>query len=183
MSEKSKEKIKCSLLKLMKENEFQEITIAEICGWCNISRGTFYNHFDTKEDVIAWKSRLIIENILEEFESVGDDWVGKLASYFFEQSRVYGDYLMLLSRQKLFYIYRDELLKAFFNHEKVVTQKEYLQLPEHSRRYTVLAFVSSGLAVYEEWAATGFELSSEEITEIYINTINNPTMTGKEMGE
>ena len=51
MVEKSKRNIKDALLELMYEKDFNLITVNELLGRANISRGTFYAHFQNLEDV------------------------------------------------------------------------------------------------------------------------------------
>ena len=51
MVEKSKRAIKDALLDLMYTKDFNEITVNELLVKANISRGTFYAHFNNLEDV------------------------------------------------------------------------------------------------------------------------------------
>ncbi len=51
MVEKSKRAIKDALLDLMYVKDFNEITVNELLVKANISRGTFYAHFNNLEDV------------------------------------------------------------------------------------------------------------------------------------
>lgn len=43
-----------SLLDLMKEKEYQQITIRDICKKADLSRQTFYNIFEQKEDILRY---------------------------------------------------------------------------------------------------------------------------------
>lgn len=51
MVEKSKRAIKDALLELLYEKDFKQITVSELLTRANVSRGTFYAHFDNLEDV------------------------------------------------------------------------------------------------------------------------------------
>lgn len=51
MVEKSKRAIKSALLTLMYEKDFNDITVSELLKKANISRGTFYAHFDNLDAV------------------------------------------------------------------------------------------------------------------------------------
>ena len=51
MVEKSKKAIKDALLEIMYEKDFTSITVSELLKKANISRGTFYAHFENLEDV------------------------------------------------------------------------------------------------------------------------------------
>jgi len=41
-----------ALFALLKENDYSRITVRDICRKADLSRQTFYNFFDTKEDII-----------------------------------------------------------------------------------------------------------------------------------
>ncbi len=52
MTETTKEKIARNGLNLMKQKGYDNVTINEICKESNISKHTFYYHFDSKEGII-----------------------------------------------------------------------------------------------------------------------------------
>lgn len=174
MADKSKRIIKDALLQLMKNHNFTEITVAEICAWADIARSTFYNHFETKEDVILWTSQSIVIEYLDNYICINDKWVESVIYYFFEQSYKYKDYLSLLSKHKLFYIHREALLEITFTHKNITTQSLYLDLPEYMRRFLVRAYTDSALSFFEEWESTDFALPIDKITEMYIDIIHHP---------
>lgn len=72
MVEKSKKAIKDALLEIMYEKDFNEITVSELLKKSNVSRGTFYAHFQNLEDV---KQQLIFDlygyadNILGDYKA------------------------------------------------------------------------------------------------------------------
>lgn len=49
---KSKKALKEALIVLMKEKEFKKITITEIVDFADLNRGTFYKHYQYKEDLL-----------------------------------------------------------------------------------------------------------------------------------
>lgn len=49
---RTKKKIFDAAIELIKEKGFQNVTIDEICASCNVTKGAFYYHFDSKESVI-----------------------------------------------------------------------------------------------------------------------------------
>ena len=49
---KSQQWLVDSLLRLMHEKPYSQITVQEICKNADLSRQTFYNFFDTKEDIL-----------------------------------------------------------------------------------------------------------------------------------
>ena len=49
---KSNEKIETAFLTLMLDNNYENITISEICNKANVNRSTFYAHYDDINDLI-----------------------------------------------------------------------------------------------------------------------------------
>lgn len=49
---RTKESFKAALLSLMEEKNFHTITITEIVNMANYNRGTFYSHYEQKEDLL-----------------------------------------------------------------------------------------------------------------------------------
>lgn len=60
---KSKKAIKDSFLLLMKEKDVREITITEIVKAADLNRGTFYNNFHYKEDILDE----IMDDVMHDF--------------------------------------------------------------------------------------------------------------------
>ena len=58
---KTKEKLYRAFLSLLTENQFEDITIQEICAKAEIRRATFYKHFADKYDFLAAMTASIIK--------------------------------------------------------------------------------------------------------------------------
>ena len=43
-----------ALKELMEEKSFSKISVADICGKCNMNRKSFYYHFKDKYDLVNW---------------------------------------------------------------------------------------------------------------------------------
>lgn len=76
MVEKSKKAIKQALLEIMYEKDFKDITVGELLKKANISRGTFYAHFENLEDV---KQHLITDLYKHADSLIGDYKASELA--------------------------------------------------------------------------------------------------------
>lgn len=65
---KTKEKLSSALMVLLKTESLKEVKISELCAQAKVSRATFYNNFDTVDDVLSYyitKFELPLEEILE----------------------------------------------------------------------------------------------------------------------
>lgn len=167
MALKSKEKIIQTLLDLMEQHQFEDITVAEICANANISRGTFYNHFPSKESVIRTYTREIAMKYLDTNVKIDEDWAKNIAYDFFTLSKSNSWYFSLLHKQNLFHLLRKEWLDSFCHHENIVNQEIFLKMSDSIRHYGIVVYASVGVALYEEWANKGFIETSEEMAKLY----------------
>jgi len=57
MSDKTKDAIVSAFLDLASKEKFDKITVTDLAEYCNISRQTFYYHFNDIEEMIEWTFR------------------------------------------------------------------------------------------------------------------------------
>ncbi|MGL5779234.1 TetR/AcrR family transcriptional regulator [Cetobacterium sp.] len=78
----TKEKILKTALDLINKKGFASVTVSEICNQAGVAKGTFYVHFESKEDIIKENynsdmSEYVLKNfddfILNEYESFAKD--------------------------------------------------------------------------------------------------------------
>ena len=58
-----------SMVRLLSDKSFEQITVTELCAECGASRQTFYNHFYDKYDLIVWICRKQCEDLWTSFQS------------------------------------------------------------------------------------------------------------------
>lgn len=169
MVEKSKRAIKDALLDLMYVKDFKEITVNELLIKANISRGTFYAHFNNLDDV---RQQLVADLYAHADEIFGEFKASDLANEprsamltaaemmiqsrdpakrVFKFINVYG----LASELKGWladYILEDELIvKQFGGMEK-------------ARRYA--SFIAGGIMhAYNVWILEDFPVSAEQLVD------------------
>ncbi|GLX69914.1 TetR/AcrR family transcriptional regulator [Paenibacillus glycanilyticus] len=66
---RSREALKQALLALMKQKDFDEISITEIVELANYNRGTFYSHYESKEALLDDIIYALIEELLQSFRA------------------------------------------------------------------------------------------------------------------
>ncbi len=64
MREKTDKLILKTAIDLFKQKGYSNVTMHEICTACGISKGTFYNHFNTKEDLILNYYQLLSNDMM-----------------------------------------------------------------------------------------------------------------------
>lgn len=137
---RSRQELAQSLLTLMEQYTFQEVTITMICQEAQLSRQTFYQIFPTKEDAI----RFLIKSSYEQFEAelrhYGKLTVAQLAEYtylFFDRNR---SFVTLLLQNHLHFLLLEEFQSVL---PHVVTMS--LNQSEGIHDPAVLSFLSGGL--------------------------------------
>lgn len=167
MSLHTKEKIINALLTLMKDHSFYDITISELCAWSQVSRGTFYNNFSAKEDVIAQASRDIIQHYLSDLPTDFSFLKNDLVLKFFTVNRENHHFFLLLKKDNLSYIYKRELYTLVGSEEFMFNQMLRATVPESILRYLIPSYTASLLLFYEIWSDHGFQETAEELAHIY----------------
>ena len=102
--------ISAALLSLIRERPYEEVTITEICRRADVVRRSFYNNFQTKDDVVHY----LINDIFREMESRID-----LKSMDVKQILLICFEFVLNSRDDLLLFYNRKLLR--FAHKSITT--------------------------------------------------------------
>lgn len=175
MSRKSKELIVNTMLELMQTSEFQEITVSEICAWSNVARRTFYNNFDSKEEVIKLACVNIIKDSITIPESISnykiEEFSLTLLTSFFHTNQQNNDFIQLLFKQNLYHFYVSTLHHASTTSLKAFLNKHVEHLSPVIDRYALHAYTSMVLQIYEQWAYHNFIETAEEIARIALDMV------------
>lgn len=70
---KSKKKIVDTFINMTVNNDINDIGIDDIVKNSGVSRGTFYNHFKSKNDIIVFIEQLMCRSIDNSFQDIEDD--------------------------------------------------------------------------------------------------------------
>lgn len=73
-SAQTKENLMITALDLFAQHGFERVSIAQITKACNVSKGTFYTHFQTKYDVILEKFNALDEYYITVANTIPEDW-------------------------------------------------------------------------------------------------------------
>lgn len=116
---RTRREIQRAFIELLEEKPYQNITVTDIAGKAGYARHTFYNHYETKDDLLA----NLIDIVYDEFFSKLDKWninikdgdeeLKVIISYFFSVWQDNRDTVRVLRRLEI-----DNLLiirlKAYF---------------------------------------------------------------------
>lgn len=106
---RSKRWIIHSLLELMKEKKYSDITITEIVKNADLTRAAFYNNFKSKEDILAVHVHsLWEEHIYQKLESIEDISPFDILLLGLAASEKNREFALLLRKNKLEYLFQKE---------------------------------------------------------------------------
>ena len=131
-NKKSIQRICGAMLEVLKEKEFEQISITEICLKAEVARKTFYRNFDSKEFVI----KKMIDLKLSEFETMSllkeMNHPRELSKKYFEFWYEHREFLKILYDRNLFSILNYkydlcmiELRNLFYGEEEESLEREY----------------------------------------------------------
>ena len=163
-AERSRAWMRAALLALMREKDYQKITVAEITDRAGLSRPTFYLHYKSKDEVLVDHLITEIAHIFDEFsvniQKTGGVQPGLLATQkLFKEVRGYADVFQVVQQIGAERIVRQSLYHSFF---------AYLQ--DLARRYQVrcaLKFTAFRRSSWPPppwaWSSPGCKMNSRPI--------------------
>ena len=176
---RTKRALRTALIELMEERGFDAITVNDLCNYADLNRGTFYNHYQDKEDLLgAFEDEFLIG--LEAFQDkMGSLSVSSLTSYkltkkplpvlvdLFEYLREEGDFLhaVLGPGGDIRFVPR---LRDLICGELVesLLHDHYRNEPTPFVSYYISYFAAAYLGVISRWIETGMQENSEDMARI-----------------
>ena len=169
--------MKAALLELMKETEFEKITVKRICERAGVNRGTFYSHYtdiysmwDEAEDYLS-----------KELISITEEWSRRPDSH---KESLFTPYLCYIKEHRYFYRISLANLKNLPIKKTFKPLWEQLVFPQCQRAgitdenelsYYFIAFQSSITMVLRHWIETDCRESEEKLSAILYNCLPNIT--------
>ncbi|SEN85935.1 DNA-binding transcriptional regulator, AcrR family [Mesobacillus persicus] len=100
---KSKKALKDAIISLMQQKDFKEVTISDIVRLADLNRGTFYKHYQYKEDLLDDIIDEVITDLIasyrEPYQNIATFDVSKLSSNaikIFEHVHKYAEFYKLI---------------------------------------------------------------------------------------
>lgn len=173
------QKMDNALLELLEKKDFEYITIKEICKKAEVSRSTFYLHYQNTRDLLDETARYILDGFMDYFTDekklvtggfsdcslselnfMTEKYLMPFLQYFRENKRLFKT-MMLNSVSFDFNGIYERLFKYVFN--PVLSRFDY---PEKERHYVMRFYLSGIFAVIMQWVEENCEKSDEDIAGI-----------------
>lgn len=150
----AKKQITEATIKLLNENEFENISISQITSNANVSRNSFYRNYADKEEILLVHTRWLFASWNNEYQQQSKDSNAELYGSLFHHLKVNSTFYLLLHKRNLFHLFLKMMLE----------QSE--PKPEHDNMAAyVTSFISYGTYGWiEEWIGRGMQESAETMS-------------------
>lgn len=101
IAEQSKRKLIEALLMIMKQYNFEEITITQISQEAELSRKTFYRLFKSKDELLSYYFQCLYEECFQQIKSKHIQHYWEVVQHFFDFCEEYKTILLLLKKNHL----------------------------------------------------------------------------------
>lgn len=156
---RSKEWLCGALLELLEEKPYAKITVKEICEKADLSRQTFYQMFDSKNEVIEYFFLTLFEDFSKECSNFQHISMTELTCQFFQFFYEQRKFIQIMLENHLAHIIEEQF-------EVYLSQMEFFQilnarepLPDYSLAYTAGALTM----LLTHWFRTGFSVPVEKV--------------------
>lgn len=173
---KSKRALRTALIDLMEERGFDAVSVNDLCARADLNRGTFYNHFRDKEDLLAALEDEVMADLGRIQEQMASLTVRELMKYrvrkvplpllvnLFDYLREQGDFLHAVLGPGGDVRFGPRLRDAVCtNLIQSILHERYRNDPTPFVEYYVAFFASAYLGVIQRWLETGMQEDSEEM--------------------
>ncbi|MHA6252412.1 TetR/AcrR family transcriptional regulator [Oceanobacillus sp. CAU 1775] len=166
--------LKASLLQLLKEKQFSNVTVKEICEHADINRSTFYAHYTDQYHLLEEIEEEMISdlnNYLSAYDFNEKDEVLLMTEKLIEYLSTKKDEVQVLlnvSGDSSFQLKVMEVAKGFITKEWNV----YGQLDEELSNYLSTFIISGSVQVIKQWLNGETEKSPRQMAEFITGLIN-----------
>lgn len=162
-----KETIADAAKRLMFDRNVKKITVKDIVAECQITRQTFYYHFEDIPALIQWELEKNMNRLLQEI-GTQDDWE-KGIKYLFLAAINGSPYLKRGMRSN----YREEIERLLIQYtykffEQIIEQRDLYQSCSHSEVKLVVRYHSQAvLGILREWTEEDTKNLDQIVHEVY----------------
>ena len=173
---RSKRALRTALIELMEERGLDGLSVNDLCARADLNRGTFYNHFHDKDDLLT----TLEDEVIDELERIQEQMKGltvmDLVRYrtrkqplpflvdLFDYLREQGDFLHAVTGPGGDIRFAPRLRDSVCaNLIQSILHERYRNDPTPFVQYYVAFYATAYLGVIQHWIDTGMKESSEEM--------------------
>lgn len=178
---RSKRALRRALIDLMEERGLDSFTVNDLCDRADLNRGTFYNHFRDKDDLLVSCEDEVINGLGDLQNGIENLDLRRVMRYrikkqpfpmlvmLFDYLREQGDFLHAVLGPGGDIRFAPRVSEAVCTHLITsVLHEKYRENPTVFVNYYVAYFASAFLGVIQRWVLTGMHESSEEMAQVLL---------------
>ncbi|MGE7879092.1 TetR-like C-terminal domain-containing protein [Peribacillus muralis] len=176
---KSKKNLKTSLISLMQSKDFREISITDIVEHADLNRGTFYKHYQYKEELLEEMMEDVIADLIlsyrEPYKHVDVFTINELTASvikIFEHVAAHADIYTLVLKSNALPTLHDRICEEL----KKLPLEDLEDYRPNTKINKALASSYQAYAILGmiiEWVNTGFTYSADYMAEQLLEIITN----------
>lgn len=173
----TKDSIAESLVSLIENNNYDEITIQEVASGCNISRRTIYRHFRTKDEILSYSFRSCLIKLADYISLQDTKDLHKLCLTYFKFWEENMDRLIMMNDAGVLFRFGsefDSLVSVIA--DRMLSRASGVPLsPEEISMFRYkFAYETAGFwQITEIWSQEQPRRSAEEMAEIMVKIVEN----------
>lgn len=171
---RSREWITEALLALLEEKVYTQITVKDICRKADLSRQTFYQIFESKDEVMEYQFRELFSEFRDRCADFDGISLKELTCRFFEFFLEHKSFVGVLIDNNMSYMFEREFERYLPQIELFRRINETEKYPDYSVCYAAGAL--SQMLIH--WYEKGMEISVDEI-----GRLTEDMITGRVFGE
>lgn len=173
---RSKRALRSALIELIEERGLDDVSVNDLCARADLNRGTFYNHFHDKDDLVTTLEDEVISDLERIQEQMKDLTVMDLVRYrmrkqplpflvdLFDYLREQGDFLHAITGPGGDIRFAPRLRDSVCaNLIQTILHERYRANPTPFVQYYVAFYATAYLGVIEHWIETGMRENSEDM--------------------
>lgn len=173
----TKDSIAESLVFLIENNNYDEITIQEVASGCNISRRTVYRHFRTKDEILSYSFRSCLIKLADYISLQDTKDLHKLCLTYFKFWEENMDRLLMMNDAGVLFSFGsefDSLVSVIADRMLSRASSVPLSPEEISMFRYKFAYETAGFwQITEIWSQEQPRRSAEEMAEIMVKIVEN----------
>lgn len=165
--------LKESLLELMQEKPISKITIKDICDLSEMSRSTFYLHYQDQFELLKDIENEVLEQTFKSLENIGNDFntiesIDNFLEYVKSNKETFGVLLCQPDTED----FQNSILKAIAEHVQSSIPETYT---DENDKY-LFAFVMHGsINILRTWIKNDFDLETSKLAYLIYHSCHNAT--------
>lgn len=153
-----------TMLELIKEKDFDKITVQNILNRAQISRSTFYSYFENKYNVISWYCHEQARQMQEGFREPSWYELTLRLNKFASKNRFFFKSMYEKDSSQSYFSYEEKYMYDFLAQSYIKKHKLKKLTPQ--QHITILFAVRGNLSAIREWILKDLPFSYREISDI-----------------